>query len=142
MEKQTILTEHLNYSENKRMYDEVCKQILSNKMILAWIMKGCTTEFRDIDASDIANRYIEGTPDIGSVSLVTGENIQGMNNEGRRIGEGRIFYDIRYRAIVPNKEETIELILNIEAQSHYNPGYPILKRAIYYASNMVSSRYG
>ena len=36
----------------------------------------------------------------------------------------------------------IGLILNVEAQNRYNAGYPLLKRAIYYCSRMISAQYG
>ena len=36
----------------------------------------------------------------------------------------------------------IGLIINLEAQNKYNPGYPLLKRALYYCSRMISAQYG
>ena len=44
----TWLTNAIESSDDKPMYDEICKQILSNKMILAWIMKECASEYRDV----------------------------------------------------------------------------------------------
>ncbi|MBE6106958.1 hypothetical protein [Anaerovibrio lipolyticus] len=44
--------------------------------------------------------------------------------------------------MVPDTEELIELIINIEAQNKFNPGYPLLKRGIYYCSRMISGQYG
>ncbi len=34
------------------------------------------------------------------------------------------------------------MIINIEAQNDFYPGYPIIKRGIYYCSRMISSQYG
>ena len=34
------------------------------------------------------------------------------------------------------------MIINIEAQNKYNPGYPLIKRGIYYVSRLISSQYG
>lgn len=34
------------------------------------------------------------------------------------------------------------MILNVEAQNNFYPGYPIIKRGIYYCSRMISSQYG
>lgn len=56
--------------------------------------------------------------------------------------EGTIAYDIRFWAVVPKKEEIIRLIINIEAQNDFYPGYPLIKRGIYYCSRMISSQYG
>ncbi len=48
-------------------------------------MKECVKGFKDIDVTDIENKYIEGT----------------------------ISYDIRFRAIAPNEGGYIELIIDI-----------------------------
>ena len=42
-------------------YDEACKQVLANKMILAWILKACVREYSDCDIKEIADKYIEGS---------------------------------------------------------------------------------
>ena len=34
------------------------------------------------------------------------------------------------------------MIINVEAQNDFYPGYPIIKRALYYCSRMISSQYG
>ena len=124
------------------MYDDICKQVLSNKMILAWIMKGCMIEYREISVEEIAKKYMEGKPYISSINVRTGENIQGMPTEGRGITEGKVFYDIRFRALIPGKDEIVELIINVEAQNDYYPGYPIVTRGVYYGCSMISGQYG
>lgn len=58
------------------------------------------------------------------------------------ITENTVTYDICFYAIIPSTEERISLIINIEAQNDFYPGYPIIKRVIYYCSRMVSSQYG
>lgn len=68
--------------------------------------------------------------------------IKGMNTEDSTIREGTIAYDIRFWATVPKKAEAIRLIINIEAQNDFYPGYPLIKRGIYYCSRMISSQYG
>ena len=37
---------------------------------------------------------------------------------------------------------SIALIINVEAQNDFYPGYPLIKRGIYYCSRMISSQYG
>ena len=34
------------------------------------------------------------------------------------------------------------MIINVEAQNDFYPGYPIIKRGIYYGARMISSQYG
>ena len=36
----------------------------------------------------------------------------------------------------------MEIIVNVEAQNKYNPGYPLIKRGIYYVSRMLSAQNG
>lgn len=62
--------------------------------------------------------------------------------------EGTLFYNVRFDAIAPKsadsteQEEVIRLIINVEAQTKFKPGYPLTKRAIYYCSRMISAQHG
>jgi len=105
-------------------------------------MKECIPEYQNVDTNDIAELYIEGTPHIGTINVTTGEIITGTATEDISLQNGKTFYDIRYRALVPDGDEFIELILNLEIQNDYNPGYPLLKRAVNYGSNMIAGQYG
>lgn len=42
----------------------------------------------------------------------------------------------------PPQRKLIRLIINVEAQTAFNPGYPLTKRAIYYCSRMISAQHG
>ena len=53
---------------------------------------------------------------------------------------GTVTYDIRFRAIVPDSEEQIALIIHVEAQNDFYPGYPLIKRGIYYCCLLYASR--
>lgn len=125
--------------------DNLCKRVLADKYILAWILKSCTDEFKDCEIRDIAEKYIEGQPEIGSVGVLpdqTNRRINGISNEEPSVSEGSVRYDIRFCALAPSGNELIKLIVNIEAQSKYNNSYPLTKRAIYYLSRMISAQYG
>ena len=130
-------------------YDASVKRFLANKKILAWILKECVKEFRDIPIDTIAKKCIEGKPEIATVAVDQDETnrnteeifeIDGMNTEDNSIDEGKIYYDIRFNAIVPGTKEPIYLIINIEAQKDDRPGYPLLKRAVYYVSRLISAQ--
>ena len=47
-----------------------------------------------------------------------------------------------FDAIVPGTDKVIRLIVNIEPQDDFYPGYPLPKRGIYYLSRMISSQAG
>lgn len=42
---------------------------------------------------------------------------------------------------LPNTNDEAELIINLESQNNYTPGYTLEKRGIYYLSCMISSQY-
>lgn len=122
-------------------YDEQVKRVLSDKIILAWILKYSTDEFKDVSIEEIKGA-IEGTPEISVVPIYPGktpEMITGMANEDKIPNEGEIRYDIRFTVFTPTKER-VKLIINIEAQKKYYPGYDLVTRAIFYCARMLSSQ--
>ena len=149
MKRKSILYKDLEVSRAKEIYDESCKNILANKIILAWIMKSCMKEYKDCSIRDIADHYIEGIPEISQREVHRDEapasdlgKIRGENTEDKAVNEGIVRYDIMFRAILPQGQERVELIINIEAQKDFYPGYPLIKRGIYYGCRMISSQYG
>ena len=147
MNTDTTIAKNIRVADEKASYDAACKRLLSEKIILAWIMKNCLEEYRDYDVEEIAEKYIEGTPQVGEVAVSPDESnrvsmIQGAGNEDTSLTEGTVTYDIRFLAIAPVSGELIRLIINIEAQNDFYPGYPLIKRGIYYCSRMISAQYG
>ena len=53
--------------------------------------------------------------------------IHGTGVEDATLSEGTITYDIRFLATAPVSGELIRLIINIEAQNDFYPGYPLIK---------------
>ena len=145
MDTAEMIARDIRMADQYAAYDAACKRLLSEKRILAWIMKGCLEEYRDCRIDDIAEKYIEGTPQVGEEAVFPDEKgplIEGMNTEDSSVLEGTVTYDIRFQAVAPVSGEQIGLIINMEAQGRYNPGYPLLKRGIYYCSRLISSQYG
>ena len=147
MKAESTLAKMISTAGEKAAYDTACKRLLANKIILAWIMKSCLEEYRDCGISEIASKYIEGEAQISEAAVHPDEEaeslqITGLNTEDSTINEGTVTYDIRFRAIVPGIGERISLIINVEAQNDFYPGYPIVKRNLYYCCRLVSSQYG
>ena len=147
MRAESTLAKMISTAGEKAAYDNACKRLLANKIILAWIMKSCLEEYRDCGISEIASKYIEGKAQISEAAVHPDEEaeslqIAGLNTEDSTINEGTVTYDIRFRAIVPGTGERISLIINVEAQNDFYPGYPIVKRNLYYCCRLVSSQYG
>ena len=72
----------------------------------------------------------------------TGAMLRGMNTAQTSPTEGDTYFDIYFNAVVPGTGEVIQLIVNVEAQADYYPGYPLPKRGIYYCSRMISAQRG
>ena len=117
MDKETTIAQGLHVTDNSAGYDAACKRVLSEKAILARIMKSCLEEYKDCDVNDIAEKYIEGQPQVSAVPVLPDEGgtvISGMDTEDKSVHEGTVTYDIRFRAIVPGSEEQIALIINVD----------------------------
>lgn len=144
MEEETTMAQGLRAADDSARYDAACKRVLSEKAILARIMKACLAEYQHCDVNEIAERYIEGQPQVSGAPVLPDEAglIDGLDTEDKSLREGTVTYDIRFRAIVPGSGEPIGLIINVEAQNDFYPGYPLVKRGIYYCSRMISAQYG
>ncbi len=144
-----MLAKNITIAGEKANLDASCKRLLANKSILAWIMKSCMEEYRSCSVEEIAEKYIEGIPQVAQVAvnpdetnLTQEESITGIGTEDSLINEGTVTYDIRFRALVPNAEGLISLVINVEAQNDFFPGYPLIKKSLYYCSRMISAQYG
>ena len=145
MEQKTSLASGIEITQDRADYDAACKRLLSEKIILAWIMRSCLAEYRDIDVNEIAEKCIEGTPFVSVVPVSpdeTGPRIRGMAQDQSSPTEGSAYFDIFFNAIVPGTEAVVQMIINVEAQADYYPGYPLHKRGVFYCGRMISSKDG
>ena len=144
-------------------YDENVKVILAHKIILAHIMAETVEEFRGMKPEEIVP-YIEGEPEVGVVPVEPGltngaTRIQGSGTEDVIANEGIVTFDIRFFVRYPedrrpedrkpeNKKLTgesgkyVKLLLDVEAQKDFHPGYDIVVRGIYYGARQLSSQKG
>lgn len=140
MENTTAFAQYLERTPQEILYDESVKRVLSTKYLLAWILKGCVWEYKDVPIPDIANKYIEGEPQVSETPVHAGERIHGLDTADKSREEHTTLYDILFYAALPDSQEKIGLFINIEAQNRYDPGYPLLKRGMYYASRLLSAQ--
>ena len=132
-------------SQKKKKYDTVCKKVLSRKPVLAKILKSCVDEYKDYDMKFIEEQCIEGDTISFSMGVNPDESyphIIGDDTVDKLEREGTVYYDIRFNTLVPGTDEYIKLIINIEAQTIYGKKEPPLKRAVYYASRLISAQNG
>lgn len=120
------------------------RKIIASKIVLAWILKYSAEEFRDCLIEQIVEA-IEGEPELAAIPVYPGkrksEAIAGMPNEDSIPNEGKVFYDVRFYAITPNGER-IKLLVDVEAQKKFKPGYSLVTRGIFYCARMLSAQLG
>lgn len=151
-EQRFIITENMMdslYGSDNAKYDQHAKHLLASRKLLAEIVKKVVPEFQDAIIDDIAEKYIEGTPLVGSIPVAPGltntvpSKISGGRNEDGAPKEGYITYDILFHARAPGTGERITLIINVEAQRSQKEstlGYHLMKRAVFYACRLISSQ--
>lgn len=92
VELKTTIAQGLHVTDDSAGYDAACKRVLSEKAILARIMKSCLEEYKDCDVNDIAEKYIEGQPQVSAVPVLPDEGgtvISGMDTEDKSVREGK-----------------------------------------------------
>ena len=146
MEVNTSIAESIHATDQYAQYDAACKRVLAEKIVLAWIMKSCLKEYQDCCVEEIAEKYIEGTPQVGKVPGPPDETnaprIRGISSQDTSLTESSSTYDIRFLAFAPDAEGPIQMIVNLEAQNEADPGYPLIKRGIFYCGRMLTAQYG
>lgn len=151
MTQKTHLMRSIEAADEKAQYDEYAKRIVADKTILAWIAKYTVQELKEYSIPTIVS-CIEGEPEISEVPLQPDnqkkmteqtkeqpEKISGLSTEDKVPGEGRIFYDIRFYIMTPEKKR-IKIIINIEIQKDFYPGYDLVTRGVFYCARMLSAQ--
>ena len=139
------LARKIYISDRKAQYDQNAKMILAEKIILAHILVHSVAEFKGMDPREV-ELLIEGEPQVSGVRVNPGESnnpeITGSNTEDSVPYEGAIYYDIRFYVWTPDRTEKIKLIVDVEAQKAFRPGYDIVTRGVFYTARMISAQLG
>ena len=106
----------IGLAAGKSQYDAYCKRILSNKEILAWILKYTVKEFINMEIREI-KECIENDVQVSKVRVSPGktntqepEKISGGPEEDKVPGEGEIYYDIRFSVYLPGQREKVKML--------------------------------
>ena len=67
MSEQTGIANSIDIAKQEAQYDSCAKKLLSNIIILAWILKECVPEFKQYSVAQIANDCIEGEPQVSKI---------------------------------------------------------------------------
>lgn len=128
--------------EIKTSFDAKCKKVLSYKQVIAYIMRGCLKEFYDISMRDIADSYIIDMPLVGTAPVMPDASVLIGPAEDTSAKEGSIFFDVKCTARTPLSGTDVGMIINLEAQDRFKPGYWLPTRGIYYVCRLISGQYG
>ena len=137
-------------------YDESARNIVAQKSVLAYILKSALDEYAAYTVQEIAERFIEGEPELRKIAvhqdhpdrkdnpgMMSGDDkIEGKPTADKSQRDGTVYFDIRFIAVLPSDGSRIEILINCEIQNNDTPGYPIPKRGIYYTARMISSQRG
>ena len=82
----------------------------------------------------------DGIVSYDAVMLDGNERIQGMDTVDKAQREGMAIYDIIFLARVPQTNEIIQLIINVEIQNDQKLSYFVETRGIYYCARMISAQ--
>ena len=133
----------LSTEEGKAKYDQTMLNVLSDKQVLAWILKRFVSEYEHLPLEEIETKYIEPETILVSKAGVSRDSsgIKGLSEKDSTQTEGTVYYDIVFQAYYPgNEEEKIGLYINLEAQADYYPGYPLEMRGIYSGARRLTSQ--
>lgn len=137
-------------------YDESARNFVAEKPVLAYILKSALDEYAEYTVQEIAEKFIEGKPEIKRIAvhldhpdrednsgMMSGDDkVEGLPTEDKSQRDGTVYFDIRFFAVLPQSGELVEILVNCEIQNNDTPGYPLPKRGIYYAARMISSQRG
>ena len=65
---------------NKATYDAAAKRFLSDKSILAWLLKYCVSEFKNYGITEIAEKYIGNDIEVSIIPIEPDKNKCGKEN--------------------------------------------------------------
>lgn len=137
----------LSSAQQKAQYNVHAKNILSSKIVLSWILYTVVEECREYSLEQI-RESIGNDIQISTISLEPGlanapngmDKVAGDNVVDEVAYEGVIAFDIRFHMYLNQCAENIRLLLDVEAQKKYDPGYQIVTRGIFYAARMISAQ--
>ena len=121
---------------NPLQYDARSRKLLSNRRLLAYLLKNVCHQFSNYEISEIlpcidSHIHLADVP-LNSQNYYTPDRIIGDSEADKDPAEGNVFFDLKFTAHVP--ENDITLIVNVESQNNFRPGYPIFNRALFYVS--------
>lgn len=135
-EEKTYIAKNIETAGEKAAYDTQVKNLFRDKNILAMILMYTMPEFSGY-SRDMVKACIEGNAEIAAAPVLSA--IHGMNTEDAVNHEGEITYDIKFYVRIPHGD-SVKIIIDLEAQRKYHPGYDLVTRGVFYGARMLSAQ--
>jgi len=129
------INEAMHVEYEKKEMNAACIRLLSQKAVLAQILKTCVLEFQDADVTQIAKACIQDVVCQESLFKNTKSCKEGIEQD-----ESLLFNDIRFMANIPKEKGTLEVTINMEAKEIASLEYPMIKRSLTSGCAMVSNQ--
>lgn len=139
LEPNTDFYDALRASRLKVQYDHHIKRLLSFRPIVSRVLSMTLREYRGLSPEDAAALIEPEHTD----SLLLGVSAEDAVPE-----EGSVRYDLRFSVCLPSctsslsREQSLCLLINLEAQKNFYRKYRLVTRGIFYAARMLSSQLG
>lgn len=146
MQKETeIMLDKIKAAQSEM--DEKCHDLFLNKEILAPVLKETIEEYEGLTVNEIISLIDEAS--ISKIEAVSDYpqsiNIQQIDTDLKSVTDKLVLFDIHFKAALPQDKQNklnFQLFIDFEPQGIYNPGYPLIKRAMYYAARSLSRQLG
>lgn len=119
------------YKSRDNTMDAAFKRLCARKEFLTPILKNVVKEYKDYTPKEIEQFIVDS-------SITT--TVRGTEDVGME-GEAVVKYDVIINCFLPNGDGIqVDFIFDLEMQREHNPGYPIVKRGVYYCSRLLSAQ--
>ena len=136
------LADKLDIAGACAQYDTEAVSVLNDKLLLAYILVHTVSEFKGMKPEEVVD-LIEDVK-TSKVPVNPGEtnnpNIVGDNTESKIPFEGKATFDIRCHVWAPGKTGKIKIIIDLEAQGKFFPGYDLVTRGEFYDARLISAQ--
>ncbi len=147
MTEKTDLAKTILAAGDEPNLDKQSVNILKHKCILANIIREVIPEFKGMSVSEVETHIgrveaLSHPLDDNYAESSVNDIVEMKNTVSKSINDGDIYYDVYFDAFVDKESERIKLIVNMEIQNDFYPGYPIARRAGYYSARAITDQRG
>ena len=126
----------------RESYDAEAKKMISQKIVLAKILKKCVPELENYSAQYIMENILVDkiVPSEVFLDQDVSPMIEGRNTEDASVSEGYVRFDLVFDIQLPGPGKVVRIVVNIEIQK--NTKRYSFKRSVYYIARLVSRQKG